>query len=159
MTIRSPRTILAIMLILALVGVAGIAGYRLQQRQYLAKMLNIGKVPASVSAIDCASFGLTDVLERCAFKVAPSDFDSLLTGYRFDNMRACHADSPKSESCIATEAGPRTSHGYCCGPPVGGDFVIASEYGATPLEFEYGGHVAVIADRSRSQVMVDLYIE
>jgi hypothetical protein len=45
------------------------------------------------------------------------------------------------------------------GPKVGTDFPIAHAFVAHPKKFEKGGSVIVLADPSRSLVMVHVYIE
>lgn len=122
-------------------------------------MLNIATLPASVSDIDCASFGFTDVLERCAFKVSPSDLKTLLGGYRFDEAVACPPGAPVGSPCLDAKERAQTSDTYCCSPKVGPDFAIAHTFIASPNEFEHGGTVTVLTDRDRTHAMVDLYLE
>ena len=139
--------------------ITGVIGCRALNRSHVAKMLKIARLPASVSRIDCASYGFTDVLERCAFKIAPADFDALLRGYRYIEPAPCGSESPVGVPCDDPMTHPRTSHSYGGGPAVGRDFTVAHYYVATPKEFEHGGNVTVFADASRSAVMIDLYIE
>ncbi|WP_448664102.1 hypothetical protein ACG3SL_05325 [Sphingomonas sp. CJ20] len=122
-------------------------------------MLNIARLPGSVSNIDCESFGFTDVLERCAFTVSPSDFHVLLGGYRFVEAVACPAAGPAGRPCLGARAHTQTSHTYCCGPKVGPDFVVAHTFIASPKAFENGGTVTILTDSARTNAMVDLYIE
>ncbi len=122
-------------------------------------MLNITELPASVSDIDCASYGFTDVLERCAFKIAPTDFDALLRGYHYIELALCSSASPIEVPCEDPKAHPRTMHSFGGGPDVGHDFAVDHYYVATPKQFEHGGEVTVLANASRSAVMIDLYIE
>lgn len=142
-----------------LIGVAGVAGCRAMDRHHVATMLNIATLPASVSDIDCASFGFTDVLERCAFKVSRSDLHTLLGGHRFDEAVACSPAGLIGRPCLDPKERTQTSHTYCCGPKVGPDFVVAHTFIARPKEFEHGGTITVLTDSSRTKAMVDLYIE
>jgi hypothetical protein len=121
-------------------------------------MLNIAELPASVSGIDCKSYGFTDVAERCGFNVAPADFAALLRGYQYIEPAPC-SESLGGVICVDPKERPRMSHSDDKGPVVGRDFAVAHHYVATPKEFEHGGSVTVLADVSRSAVMVDLYIE
>jgi hypothetical protein len=142
-----------------LIGVSGVAGCRAMDRHHVATMLNIAALPASLSDVDCASFGFTDVLERCAFKVSRADLNTLLGGYRFDEDVACPPAGPIGRPCLDPKARRQTSRTYCCGPKVGPDFVVAHTFIASPKEFEHGGTVTVLTDSSRTRAMVDLYIE
>lgn len=142
-----------------LVIVAGAAGCRALDRRHVAAMLNIENVPPSLSDIDCASFGFTDVLERCAFKIAPAEFDALLAGYSYVEPASCKTFKSSAEPCLASGPQVQSSHNFCCGPKVGSDFLVAHTFVANPERFEHGGSVVVVADRSRSLVMVDLYVE
>ena len=139
--------------------ITGVVGCHALNRSYVAKMLNIAELPASVSGIDCAGYGFTDVLVRCAFKIAPADFDALLRGYQYIEPAPCSSASPIGVPCDDPKSHPRTSHSYGGGPAVGPDFAVARYYVATPKEFEHGGNVTVLANASRSAVMIDLYIE
>lgn len=138
---------------------AGVAGCSRMHRHHVAAMLNVGTLPASVSDIDCASFGVTDVLERCAFSIAPPDLDALLRGYRYVEAIACRSGGPVGMPCLDEKERAQSSHSYCCGPKVGPEFPIARTFMTNPEEFEHGGTIAVLTDSSGSRVMVDLYIE
>lgn len=122
-------------------------------------MLNIAALPASASGVDCVSYGFTDVLERCAFKIAPAEFDALLRGYQYIEPAPCSSKSPVGVPCDDPKTRPRTSHSYAGGPAVGHDFAVAHYYVAPPKEFEHGGSVTVLANATRSAAMIDLYIE
>ena len=139
--------------------ITGVVGCRALNRSHAAKMLNITELPASVSDIDCASYGFTDVLERCAFKIAPADFDALLRGYQYIEPAPCSSATPIGVPCHDPKTRPRRSHTYGGGPAVGHDFTVGHDYVATPKEFKHGGDVTVLANASRSTVMIDLYIE
>jgi hypothetical protein len=80
MTARSRRNWFSAAFVVLGVILAGVAGCGVSDHQRVAGMLNIAPLPASISDIDCASFGFTDVEMRCAFKIAPADFDALLAG-------------------------------------------------------------------------------
>jgi len=114
-------------------------------------------MPTSVSSIDCTSWGITDVEERCAFRIAPADFGVLLRGYDFYQPAPC-GSSPVGVICDPPSR-PETSHAYGGGPAVGRDFAVAYYYVAEPKRFEHGGSVTVLTDRTRSMVMVDVYVE
>lgn len=139
--------------------IAGVAGYSRTQRYHVGAMLNIGTLPASVSDIDCASFGITDVLERCAFRIAPADLNALLRGYRYVEAVGCRSGGPVGMPCLDEKERAQSSHSYCCGPKVGPEFPIARAFTANPEEFEHGGTIEVLTDGSGSRAMVDLYIE
>ena len=128
-------------------------------RHHIAAMLNVEKLPASVSDIDCASFGFTDVLERCAFTIAPADFNALLGGYKYVEAAPCEPGDPVNAPCLDAKERAQSSHTFCCGPKVGPDFLISHTFIVSPKEFEHGGTVTVLADRSHSRAMVDLYVE
>jgi hypothetical protein len=152
-----PRFFLIAAGLIGMLGVAGTYGCRQMDRNHLAEMLDLETLPASVSDLDCESFGWTDVLERCAFAVSQGDFPKLLKAHQYQSILLCR-DRPAEPVCFKQE-GPETSHGFCCGPRVGRDFRIDAIYLAQPAEFEHGGAITVVADTTRQQVMVDLYIE
>ena len=139
--------------------VGGVFWNRASNRRQLADTLNISQIPSSVSDINCVSYGVTDILERCAFKVAPADFNVLLGGYRYVEPAPCRPNTPVGRPCNDPESLPTTSHSYGRGPEVGRNFLIVHDYNATPKDFENGGSIDVFTDRNRSMVMVDLYIE
>jgi hypothetical protein len=155
----SRRTVLTAAFIVMAVLIAGVVGCRALSRSHAAKMLNIAELPASVSGIDCASYAFTDVLERCAFKIAPADFNALLRGYQYIESAPCSSDSGVGVPCDDPKSHPLTSHSFGVGPAVGRDFAAAKYYVATPKEFEHGGNVTVLANATRSEVMIDFYIE
>jgi hypothetical protein len=126
-------------------------------RAHLKELLNLPALPASVSNLDCESFGFTDTLERCAFEVSPADFPKLLAAYPYEAVPFCR-DGPEDRICVGRKE-PETSHNLCCGPPVGTDFAIAETYVTSPPEFQQGGSITVVADASRRHVMVDVYVE
>jgi hypothetical protein len=159
MKVSQPKTVVAAICLAALIVIAGVVGRRAMERRHVSTMLNIATLPVSVGDIACASFGFSDVLERCTFRAASSDINSLLRGYRFHTARSCSATEPDvGGPCLGT-AGPETSHNYCCGPAIGPDFPISHIYVAEPKEFDNGGMVLVVTDKRRTRVMVDLYIE
>ena len=140
-----------------ILGLGGMYGCHRLERNHVQQMLNLRTLPASVSGLDCASFGFTDVLERCSFQVAPDDFPRLLKSSRYERVPLCQ-DNPSDRSCWSL-IGPETSHNFCCGPGVGPDFRIAAIYSTQPAEFEHGGSITIVTDAAHRQVMVDLYIE
>ena len=127
-------------------------------RHHVTTMLKLTELPASVSDIECASYGFTDVLERCAFAVDASDFEPLLDGYDFSSEQICSSELNPAR-CIDSEGAPITNHTFCCGPVVGSDFPVAQIYVANPSTFEHGGSVTVITNSEQTLAMVDLYIE
>ena len=155
----SRRTAVTVALIAMAVLITGVIGCRALNRSHAAKMLNIAELPASVAGIDCTSYGFTDVLERCAFSIAPADFNALLRGYQYIEPAPCSSERRIGVACDDPKTRPRTSHSYMGGPAVGHDFAVAHYYVATPEKFEHGGDVTVLANASRSAVMIDLYIE
>lgn len=139
------------------VGVAiALVGWNWTNRYHLAAMLDIDSLPRSVRNIDCASFGITDVLERCSFNVDPVDFPELLAGHAFQIPRIC---STKREGFCVEKPYAGMSHDYCCGPETDPNFSVAVEYAAKPKDAPYGGYITVLTDKSRRRAMVDLYIE
>ena len=126
-------------------------------RTHLTELLDLPGLPASVSNLDCESFGFTDTLERCAFDVSPNDFSKLLAAHPYEPVPLCR-DRPNDRIC-AGQKEPETSHNICCGPRVGTDFPIAAIYVTTPPEFEHGGSISVVADATKRHVMVDVYVE
>jgi hypothetical protein len=144
---------------LVLTGFLSLAGCRWLDRQHVAGMLNIPRVPNSVSNIDCESYGFTDVLERCAFRIDPKDFDALLSGYAFVKNEALVAKTLNDAVCEPPEARKCSSYNYRAGPKVGTEFIVSHDHAVAPSEFEHGGEVAVLANWDKSLVLVDLYIE
>ncbi|MBB4611186.1 hypothetical protein [Sphingomonas yabuuchiae] len=159
MNVSPPKTTVAAICFVALIVIAGVAGWRAMERRHVSTMLNIATLPASVTDIACASFGFSDVLERCTFRAASSDISALLRGYRFHTTRSCSSAGPGVGGPCLETTGPETSHNYCCGPAIGPDFPISHIYVAEPKEFDHGGMVTLLTDKSRTRVMVDLYIE
>ncbi|WP_294202445.1 hypothetical protein [uncultured Sphingomonas sp.] len=143
----------------ALIVLSGIAGWHATERRHVSTMLNIATLPASVTDIACTSFGLSDVLERCAFRASSADIGALLRGYRFTAARSCASAKPDAGGPCLEPPGRQTSHNYCCGPAIGPDFPVAHIFVPQPREFDHGGMVTVLTDKSRTRVMVDLYIE
>jgi hypothetical protein len=134
------------MAIIALVGVVVAIGastaWHVGERRHVADMLDISELPSSARNIDCASFGVTDVLERCSLELEARHFAGLLAGHRYESV---------SETKMAYQ--------LCCGPEVGEDFRVARLYLSTPSDAPYGGSLTVAVDAARRRVMVDLYIE
>jgi hypothetical protein len=159
MRMPSRQSALITALIVTAIVTAGLVGCRALDRSHAANMLNIAELPASVAGIDCASYGFSDVLERCSFSIAPADFSVLLGGYKYVEPAPCSSDSPAGVPCDVPETHPRSSHSYGGGPAVGRDFAVAHYYVANPKEFEHGGNMTVLANASKSEVMIDLYIE
>ncbi len=106
-------------------------------------ILEIERIPASAHNLECRSPFTTDVLSHCYLEIDPADFEALLTGWSF-------RESPRSGS--SHRAG-------IAWPGLGDEFEIAIQYAINPPEFEHGGQITVVADASRSRVIVDLYIE
>ena len=46
-------------------------------------ILNIKSVPSSIQNIECDSWGFTDILTACVFKINPTQFPLLLKGWNF----------------------------------------------------------------------------
>lgn len=142
--------------VLAFVIGIGLYGWRVVTRDHVAANLNIPALPASATKVECADSGVwTDVVERCAFEIAPADFSRLLSGYHFALLPVCD-DLRTAGACVDRLP---MSHDYCCGPSIGANFRVAAVFFAQPPEFEHGGSVTMVTDVSRRHVMVDLYIE
>ena len=159
MRLPSSRTAVYAALVTMFVIGGGDVACRATDRQHVAIMLNIGRLPVSVSDIDCASFGFTDVLERCAFGIAPADVHTLLSGYRYVEAVACRSDGSAGSPCLNANERSQSSHTFCCGPHVGVNFSISHTFVATPEDAEHGGSITILLDRTRSLAMVDLYVE
>lgn len=142
--------------LLTLTGLAVVSVSNWSTRHHLATMLKIASLPQSVKEIDCASFGVTDVLERCSFELAPADFPKLLAGYKFQVPQVC---GPDQIGLCVDKADAGMSHAYCCGPKTGQNFHIATTYIATPDDAPHGGSLKILSDKSKQKVMVELYIE
>lgn len=140
-----------------IVAAAGLFACAVHTRNHAAELLNIAALPPSASEIECASWGFTDVLERCSFQIEPADFQDLLSGYRFVVPPICPKTGSDGSCVERADAG--MSHDHCCGPKVGPNFHIATAFYAKPPEFEHGGQVGIVTDASRRHVLVDLYRE
>ncbi len=155
MMMLSRRNLIGLALICT-VGVLAASVWRWDNHHHVATMLNLEKLPQSVRGVDCASFGVTDVLERCSFEVEPNDFPILLSGYKFLVPQVCRTE--QSGLCVdKTDAG--MAHDYCCGPKTGENFHIATIYIATPRDAQHGGTLTILTDTSKRRAMVDLYVE
>lgn len=113
-----------------------------ENRRIVKNILQLKNLPSSISDIECISWGLTDVLTKCAFKVSPKEFDSLLKGWHF---------SKKSYVLNIS------SHYY--EPTVGKEFLINKSYIVYPKEYTKGGYVQVFTDANKTNVLIDMYIE
>ncbi|MGC6331487.1 hypothetical protein [Rhizorhabdus sp. FW153] len=151
-----PHRSLIGLILLGIGGLAAVSGWNLNTRHHIATMLNVEKLPQSISVVDCASFGVTDVLERCSFQISADDFPKLLSGYEFQVNQNC--DVGKNGFCVNT-ADAGTAHDYCCGPKLGDNFDIATTYIATPRDAPHGGSLTILTDTEKRRVMIDLYIE
>ncbi|HEX8317524.1 hypothetical protein [Longimicrobium sp.] len=101
------------------------------------------KLPASVQGVECVSWGFTDVLTKCAFRVDRHDYPRLLEGWSFTPF---HCPPQNSQEAVG-------------GPEVGQVFAVAECLSARPEEFTHGGRVFVVASADRTRGVVDLYIE
>lgn len=108
--------------------------------------LRIEELPDSVMAVECESWGMTDVLTECAFRVSESDFTKLLQGWKFQ------------KSSIAAN-----SNEYLGGPELSLSFQAVEEYSALtelyPEEFKNGGHFKILVNREHTKIRTSLYIE
>ena len=150
------RRSLMIFTIMIGVGAAASLVWNWGNRHHVATMLNIESLPQSVRAIDCVSFGFSDVLDRCSFEIEPDDFPELLSGYEFQMLQVCGTGQP---SLCVEKAEAGMSHDYCCGPQTGENFHIAKSYVTTPRDAPHGGRLTVLTDASKRRAMVDLYVE
>lgn len=114
-----------------------------EPRRIARSILKIDSLPASAHGFECRSPFTTDVLSHCYFEIDPAEFEVLLAGWRF-------------RKSSRTGSSHREGIGW---PGLGEEFEIAVEYAVNPPEFEHGGQVTVVADGSRSRILVDLYIE
>jgi hypothetical protein len=151
-----PRRILIGLALMGAVGALAAFVWRWDHRHHVGTMLNLEKLPQSIRRVDCASFGVTDVLERCSFEVEPNDFPILLSGYKFEVPQVCRTG--RSGLCVdKTDAG--MAHDYCCGPKTGENFHIATIHIATPRDAPHGGTLTILTDASKRRAIVDLYVE
>jgi hypothetical protein len=140
--------IILISIIATLVVISGIYfGLTLYDRyknpERVASILNIKEPPASLKVKQCESTGFTDVVITCIAEISPTEFPMLLTGYDF-----------------RANTGPGTCHNnYCSSTATEFPFIEDITYLARPKEFKYGGHVAVVTDSARKNVLIDIYIE
>ena len=109
--------------------------------QQIIKILNIKKVPNSVHNIECESWGMTDVLTTCTFKINPKQFTLLLKGWNFLPDNIAHTFSHDD------------------GPKMGLNFLINESYIVHPKNYLHGGHVQIATDLNRTNVIIDIYIE
>jgi hypothetical protein len=137
-------------------GALAVFGWIWDDRHHVATMLNLEKLPQSIRVVDCASFGVTDVLERCSLEVEPDDFPKLLSGYKFRVPQVCRTG--QTGLCV-DKADAGMAHDYCCGPKTGENFHIATTYIATPRDAPHGGSLTILTDVSKRRAMVDLYVE
>jgi len=115
--------------------------YKWSDRQTIKHILNVSSLPRSLSVVGCESPFTTDVLITCVVNIDPIEFSSLLGGYEYK-----------------WSAVSKTSY-EVVGPRIGNEFSIANLYSVEPPGFEHGGFVRVYSDKSKSLVLLDLYIE
>lgn len=150
---KSLRILIIVGGVAALVIIAGIAQCRAMIPEQVASLLDIPKLPPSVSDVHCDSRGITDVFVMCSFAVAPDDLPKLMTAHRFLESKPC-PPGPIVESCTHL---PGRSHE---GPiVVGPDFEIVASYVARPPEFEHGGSITLGVDKARRRVLLTYYRE
>jgi len=111
-----------------------------EEERMLQSILKLDSLPNSVSSIECQSLGITDVMTTCSFTIESSEFEMLLNGWHF-----------KKES-----SGGTAHNRYA---KLGTDFLIDEVYIVSPKEFEHGGSVSLVVDKSKKYVMAELYIE
>ena len=112
-----------------------------ENNQQIINILNINSVPNSVHNIECESWGMTDVLTTCAFKIDPKQFTLLLEGWDF----------------LPNNTANTFSHNG--GPKIGVNFLINESYIVHPKNYLHGGHVQIATDANRTNVIIDIYIE
>jgi len=105
-------------------------------------ILNIKSVPSSIQNIECDSWGFTDILTACVFKINPTQFPLLLKGWNFTKTNVNYS----------------YSHDIG-GPKLGKNFLINESYIVHPKDYIHGGHVRVSTDKNNSNVIIDIYIE
>lgn len=104
--------------------------------------LGLEEMPASVRDVRCKRWGATDALTTCSLKLETQDFTQLLAGRQWTRNAAAGG-----------------SYGYGSGPRVGAEFPVAAVYEAVPNNAPNGGVVRLVADATRTQAQVDLYVE
>jgi hypothetical protein len=131
--------------LVAIVG-GGLAIHWWVERQGVGYLFNLESVPWSVSSADCENLGLTDTLATCSFKIAPEDFQQLLTS--------------KDEPYSMLEAPHwKRAHDFPMSANLGTNFSVAYHYSAKPEDAPHGGSIDVLADASKRHVLAHLYIE
>ena len=113
-----------------------------EKRQMVMSVLNIDALPNSVEKIECESWGYTDVLTTCTFRIDPKEFPSLLRGWDFSKEK-------RKNSFSHDEAGAK----------VGTNFSIDEAYIVHPTSYKHGGYVQMLTNKDRTDVTVDIYIE
>ncbi len=146
MTRRAHIWVAALLGIVATLIIAALLFFRWDNRRLAAGILNISKIPWSVSWVHCGSIFTTDVLTTCAFSVDPTDFPLLLSGYNIQ----------------VTNGTPyRRVHDYPMALELGENFpVAASARVKLPIEeAPNGGFIELFTNEARDHVLVHLYIE
>jgi hypothetical protein len=113
-----------------------------EENRMVRSILNIDSLPNSIEKIECESWGYTDVLTTCRFKIDPKEFPFLLKGWNFSK-----------EARINT-----FSHNVGV-PKTGTNFLIHEAYIVRPKSFKYGGQIQLLTNQDKTDVMVDIYIE
>jgi len=131
-------------LAIAIVGLFAVlhAAYSSRPTALVSGALQIEPIPASVHDARCKSWGATDVLTTCSFKLKAQDFPRLLAGLHWTVKPASGG-----------------SYSYGSGPHVGSEFPVTTEYDAAPLDAPNGGLVRLVTDATHTRAQVDLYIE
>ena len=114
-----------------------------EEKRIVTNILNINFLPNSVENIKCESWGYTDVLTKCTFKISPKEFPYLLEGWSF---------SKENRTNIF-------SHNVGAAPQIGTNFLIHEAYIIYPKSFKHGGYVQLLTNKDRTDVTVYIYIE
>jgi len=145
MTIGRKNIIRAYVVVILLLGViyGAVVFYQTRPRQIITGLLHLDRAPASLANAECASWGMTDVLTTCVFKVDPADFPALTTGWQF-NPEPAHGGS----------------YSFSGGPKIGPNFAVSAAFAVNnPPAFSHGGRVSLVTDTPRSWVQLDYYEE
>lgn len=103
--------------------------------------LLINNLPKSLINLECDTGGFTsDLIEFCYFEISPSDFDVLTTGWNFEKREDI-------EKAI-----------YLC-PSIGKRFEISTWLETHPVWYKNGGTITIIANKDKTKICVEKYVE
>lgn len=111
-------------------------------KKELKDILNLRRLPNSLTNEKCKSAGLTDIIDSCYFNVDPSDFNYLTMGRNF----------------IKGEMSGMNSYN-CDGYHLGKNFIVADSFIVFPAEFKHGGNIYIVTDKDHRRVCLERYIE